>query len=142
MPILAGQGTLLQQSDMGSPPNWTTIAHLGTISTEAKTDSVDVTAHDSTLGIKQMFPVLKDTGSVKAELFEDPLDATFQLLQADWLAVPTVIRDYRLVIQSSPQKMRRYTAFVEDLSDSFPVNNVVKSTLSLRNFSAPDFNFT
>lgn len=137
MPV-AAIGSLLQQSDMASPPNWTTIASVGSITTSYMVDNVDVTNQDSPNRTKQKFPVLIDTKDVSFDLFEDPLDATHQLLFAD--AQAFTVRDYRLLIPTSPQKKRIYHAFVSDLSDSFAVNNVIKATVKLTNYSAPDFN--
>ena len=73
----AAKGTLLQLSDGGGPPTFTTLANVRNISGPSLAqDPVEVSCHESASFYREFVSGFKDAGEVSAELLFDPADAT------------------------------------------------------------------
>lgn len=100
---------------------------------ERSRESLETTAHDSADQYREFIPGLKDGGEVTLTLNYDPTNATHELLDDDF--DEQVVRDdYGIVVlpDTEDEVTWELSAFITDLSDSFPHDDKMEREVTLK----------
>ena len=129
---LFAQGTQLQRGDGATPEVFTSIAHIkGEIPfPEIKSNSKDVTDHDSPNHTMEFIATLIDPGQLKITLNYLAADTTHIQLIAD--AQSRDIIDWQVVMVDTDQSVWAFTAFVMGFQGKGAVDNVYEADVTFQ----------
>lgn len=128
----AAIGTLLKIGDGGGPETFTTIPGIKDLTLFGFTaDTIETTSQDAA-GYKTYIPSLKDSGTVTFDMnFTAAATQGFATgLFADYLA--RTLRNFQVVLTTSPAKTGSFSAYVTAFSMSAPVADVLKASVTLQ----------
>lgn len=132
------QGSKIEVSGAASPSIFTQIVNVTNIQESGATvDNIDVTNLDSTA--KEFVPGLPDYGTASFDVNFDADEATHQTLDQLVAGGASSIRDWRITESGggSPGTRTQFKGYVQGLSKSRAVNNVVKGSITVKK-TGPD----
>lgn len=139
-----GLGTQLQRGDGQTPENFGTIAECRSISGPSMaTDILDVTNHESQGGVREFKAGLIDPGELTFDLAFQPGEpshgtrAGLQKAQLD-----RALDNYHLVFPPGIGFTWLFQGIVTGLPLTFPIDEVITSSVTLKVTGLPDFEQT
>lgn len=125
------QGTLVQLGDGASPEVFTTIPDVGDIDGPSEeAEEIDVTSHSSANATREFIAGLRDAGELNFPINLDYNNATHALLKT--LYGSGAVRNWRIVIPTSPTSTLSFSGYVRVFSHSFGVNAQVLANVTVR----------
>lgn len=132
---LAGIGTLLKVSDNASPPVFSTVANVSSISgPNISAETYDVTSHDSTNNYREFISGLKDGGEVSFDIFFNPDEATHYegaggLLQ---FLEDREVKNWRIDFPTSPVKRWSFAGVVTAFENEAPTDGPLTASITIK----------
>lgn len=128
---LSAFGTLLKLSDAGATGTFTTVAGVQDIEgPEFTTDTVEVTAHDSTDAFEEHVPGIKRSGEVTFTTVYDPANVTHQSLYTVWSGRLT--RGWQIIAPDTGAEMVAFLGIITRWGRSYPVNGALTADISIK----------
>jgi TP901-1 family phage major tail protein len=93
-------------------------------------ETVDVTTHDSTGGLREIVPSLRDGGEVSLDLVFDPQDVGHIKLTTDWKNA--VLEDYQIVLVDAGTTTWSFQAYVTSFDMDNPVDDALTASVTLK----------
>jgi predicted secreted protein len=136
-----GYGTLLQYSNGASPPQWTTLAEVTNITGPGMSRELpDATHMESPGGWREFLGGLKDAGEITVECNHLPhhasQDASTGVLALFASGARTA---WRIVFPVSPEVIWEMDAVVSAFEPSFPVEDKMGLSVTLKVSGQPSF---
>lgn len=139
---LVGYGTLLQYKDpVLEQETWVSIAGTNDMDfPEDTTEAIDATANPTSGGLagayKKMIP--SPVSSLESVSYE------MNFTWAQWQTLVNFkqakrILEWRLVLQNPEQTYMKFCAWIQSLGGTIPMEDLVKSTISLQPTGAPEW---
>ena len=125
------QGTLVRYGDGASPEVFTTVQDVGDIDgPNESSDEIDVTSHSSANAVREFIAGLRDAGEVSFPINLNYNNATHLQLKAD--KDSGVVRNWQIVIPTSPTTTLAFTAYVKEFGHTFPTDAQAQANVTLR----------
>lgn len=113
------------------PETFTTVAEVKDIDgPELSLDTEDVTPHDAVGGWEEIIPTILRSGEVTFDLNYVPGLATHEEVRT--LAKNRTLRNYRLLLPTTPQYAWPFAAYVTRAGNAFPVGGAMNQAVTLK----------
>lgn len=138
--------TFLKLSDHNCPETFATVANVSSIVGFSMSGMVvDVTSHSNADPWRRKIVTLLDAGDLTCTIYFIPDDAGHRLLQGEFVNRGQVGQggrtpsDWQLSIPTVPRETVQFTAFLSKFNMDFPVDGVIKATITLTVVGEPIF---
>lgn len=133
----SGKGTQVKRSDSGSPPTFTSIYGVGSVSYNGmEFDEVDITTHGSPGKFREYLVTLADPGTLEFDINYDPTEPTHIGLRNDLFNA--TLREYQVVLPGGVETMT-VSGYVKSGPIEYPTDDVIKQSVTIRLTGQPVF---
>lgn len=132
MAITSAKGTVLNFSDIASPPVYAPIGQVRSISgPTVKPNIVDITTHDTSGFNRKKIAVLVDLGNISFEINFDHLNATHAFATGLWNQMINLIKSGVEMVFPNSAGTLAFPAYVSQHDFNVPVDNVLSVKIQM-----------